>query len=261
MRPSHPLNRRRCRAASTRSTAWRSGSAPTTSSASPNDHRRSPSTCDLPPGSDVGALTLTCLEKQQENGAGSRRCSTAGRRQPTGLPAAPVQLLEELSYAYEVSSASGQRRRSGSSRSSSSRRQARRGEGRLEVRRATGTLDIRVRFADGESVNCEVEVRSRKLDYLTEYRAMLLRIARESAELVQSAFAPARCRRSVPQTMHDPATIYQRFAFVQALLGLPRHSERAAARSTPTSYRIRRAAPHDRSCPSRRERALRSRGR
>lgn len=92
--------------------------------------------------------------------------------------------------------------------------------GRLRPRRSTGTVSIQARAPDGLLLGTsEVEVRSRKLNYLSEYRWMLQRIADESAEAVQSQFAASKLGAFRPHSIGDSETLYQRFAFIQSLLG------------------------------------------
>lgn len=132
--------------------------------------------------------------------------------------AAPIQLLEEISYDYEVTLtevASSVAELEPSELFSSSDSLAR---GRLSVGRSTGTVQIRVESSTGKLGYADVEVRSRKLDYESEYRYMLLRIAQEAAELVQDAFAASVLRGFEPDAKGDAESLYQRFAFLQALL-------------------------------------------
>ncbi len=65
---------------------------------------------------------------------------------------------------------------------------------------------------------CDVEVRSRKLNYESEYRGMLLRLAEEGAELVQSSFAASSLPTFAPDKDTPADTLYQRFAFVQSFI-------------------------------------------
>src|SRR4051812_38192800 len=130
-------------------------------------------------GREIGNLTIACLrgrERWRDIDA-----LVDFRNTPDDVyPAAPVQLLEETSYAYAVASTAG-RQVDGLEPSDvfTSTRDA--AHGRLDAQRATGTMTITVFFSDGTSGQCDVEIRSRKLNYETEYRSMLLRIAREAA--------------------------------------------------------------------------------
>lgn len=93
-------------------------------------------------------------------------------------------------------------------------------EGRLRTGTSTGIVEIRALSLAGEELGRgEIEVRSRKLNYLSEYRFMLQRIADEAAELVQLQFAPSLLRAFRPEGVGDAQTLYQRFAFVEAFVG------------------------------------------
>lgn len=89
--------------------------------------------------------------------------------------------------------------------------------GRLRPGLFTGMLPIQVEFADGAVAHLRVEVRSRKLDYLRDYRWMLRDIAGTAAELAMRQFAPSE-QRFTTDASRDPATLYQRFAFLRATL-------------------------------------------
>lgn len=135
-----------------------------------------------------------------------------------GLSVASVQLLEETEYAYEVSGVIGpvviepEEMFSASDDTGMS--------GRLRTERRTGTVVAAVTAAsDSVSRRCELEVRSRKLEYLSEYRWMLQRIADEAAEAVQSQFAASSLTAFQPSSRGLAETVYQRFAFIQSLLG------------------------------------------
>lgn len=135
-----------------------------------------------------------------------------------GIACGRLQLLEEAEYTYEVvgcstevvlepvevfnpSNASGH-------------------TGRLRPGRATGTITVVARSTTGTLLGTgNVEVRSRKLNYLSEYRWMLQRIADEAAEAAQSHFAPSALPAFSPSTEGHAETLYQRFSFVRALLG------------------------------------------
>lgn len=89
--------------------------------------------------------------------------------------------------------------------------------GRLRPKLYTGTLPIRVLSNGREVTRLRVEVRSRKLDYLKQYRWMLRDLAEDSAELVMARFGPAE-QRFAPNYRVETRTAYQRFAFLQALI-------------------------------------------
>ena len=167
-------------------------------------------------GRERGTLRISCLfGKRAWNGIPAlvdlRAVSDAPRVD------APVQLLEEMSYGYDVAvdDDSSIVEIQPAELFTFTRDRA---SGRLEAKRATGTVAIAVTFSSGGVATCELEIRSRKIDYETDYRSMLCRIAREAAELVQSSFAASSLRGFRPDAQADPRTLYQRFAFMQALL-------------------------------------------
>ncbi len=92
--------------------------------------------------------------------------------------------------------------------------------GRLRPGRAVGTMEIVALLDDDEEATAIVEVTSSKLGYDDEYQSMLMRIAEEGAEIVQSSFAPSAVHLE-PDGSQAPETIYQRFAFLQSLLKSP----------------------------------------
>jgi predicted component of viral defense system (DUF524 family) len=91
--------------------------------------------------------------------------------------------------------------------------------GRFRPGRHTGTIDIRILDSMDQLIGqCEIEVRARKLHYLSEYRWMLGRISEEAAELVMQRFGAAGQTFLPDSSNVDSQTIYQRFAFLASLL-------------------------------------------
>jgi len=90
--------------------------------------------------------------------------------------------------------------------------------GRLRPREHTGTIVIEVRIDGREIGSCRIEVRSRKLGYLNDYRWMLSGLANEATEILMQRFSPAQLQRFVPELGRDARVLYQRFAFLQSLL-------------------------------------------
>jgi predicted component of viral defense system (DUF524 family) len=90
-------------------------------------------------------------------------------------------------------------------------------KGRLRPGLGTGTLQVALRSGDTELGKLEVEVRARKLNYRSEYRWMLRDIADQMTELVMDRFAPTATAFTLDET-RDAVTLYQRFAFLRALL-------------------------------------------
>jgi len=90
-------------------------------------------------------------------------------------------------------------------------------KGRLRPGLATGLLTVRLRSGEAEVAQLDLEVRSRKLSYLTEYRWMLRDIADQMTELIMERFA-ASGTTFAPRADADAVTLYQRFAFLRSLL-------------------------------------------
>lgn len=168
-------------------------------------------------GATIGSITISCLPNSRVWGDANLPTLLDLRGEPTqDLAPAPVQLLEEVEYRFEVvcdGAIADVEPKELCSISDESNR-----NGRLKVGRATGSVRIQVTVESGRTGACELEVRSRKLSYESEYRDMLTRIASESAELAQSSFAPSALRRFEPSTEANAQTLYQRFAFLQALV-------------------------------------------
>ncbi len=89
--------------------------------------------------------------------------------------------------------------------------------GRFRPGLHTGTVPVKVFGARGLVGAFEVEVRSRKLDYLKHYRWMLRDLAEGLAEIVMERFAASEQRFRMDDE-RDARTLYQRFALLQSLL-------------------------------------------
>jgi uncharacterized protein len=88
--------------------------------------------------------------------------------------------------------------------------------GRLRPGLATGTVRVSLRAGPLSIGQLELEVRSRKLTYQSEYRWMLRDIAERMTELVINRFAASNAHFELDDT-RDAVTLYQRFAFLRAL--------------------------------------------
>ncbi|MDN7645820.1 DUF2357 domain-containing protein [Burkholderia cenocepacia] len=88
--------------------------------------------------------------------------------------------------------------------------------GRLRPGLATGTIRVVLRTDISTLGQLELEVRSRKLSYLSEYRWMLRDIAERMTELVMDRFAVSDASFELDDT-RDAVTLYQRFTFLRAL--------------------------------------------
>jgi len=88
--------------------------------------------------------------------------------------------------------------------------------GRLRPGLATGTIRVVLRAGASTLGQLELDVRSRKLSYLSEYRWMLRDIAERMTELVMERFAISNARFELDDA-RDAVTLYQRFTFLRAL--------------------------------------------
>ena len=88
--------------------------------------------------------------------------------------------------------------------------------GRLRTGMYVGRLPVG--FLVGTN-RCEIafEVRSRKLDYMTQYRWMLRDISEGFTEAIMERFAATQQRFGIDESA-NARTLYQRFAFLQSLL-------------------------------------------
>lgn len=130
--------------------------------------------------------------------------------------AARVQLLEGVEYGYEWDWISDFERIECEPAEIFFPDDQTRIRGRLRPGLNTGSLDVRI-FRDGVELGAlELEVRSRKLDYLSEYRWMLRDIATQVAEFVMQRFGASSLTFS-PDSNRDAVTLYQRFAFLKAM--------------------------------------------
>lgn len=91
--------------------------------------------------------------------------------------------------------------------------------GRLRTGSYVGVLPIEVAM-NGAQHRSVVEVQSRKLGYVDEYRWMLRDLADEATSLVLERFAPTRQRLSEDWT-RGPRSAYERFVHLQALFADP----------------------------------------
>lgn len=89
--------------------------------------------------------------------------------------------------------------------------------GRLRPGQYTGTVEVTI-LVDGQELGTtSFDVRSRKVDYMTQYRWMLRDIAEAMTELIMESFAPSQQRFAVDEA-RDAATVYQRFAFLRSIV-------------------------------------------
>ncbi|MEQ8978005.1 MAG: DUF2357 domain-containing protein [Deltaproteobacteria bacterium] len=157
---------------------------------------------------------------------GSLRISVLGRdRNPTVPPLLdlradppttlePVQLVEGVEYRYEVD-LPGPVRIEPDDLISADDASGR--TGRLRPREHTGRLPIGIVVGGRRLDEVAVEVRSKKLGYLDDYRNMLEDIANVATELVLRRFAATE-QRLRPDTLGDPHGLHAQFRLVRAML-------------------------------------------
>lgn len=167
-------------------------------------------------GVERGTLTISCLP----SGSMWRTIPTLETASQAGVETSGVEvrLLEESSYRYEVHLNDDSRVIALEPQELFSPNTDELSDGRIHTRRLTGTVQVVLTTTSGARCQCEIEVRSHKLNYETEYRNMMLRLAEEGAELLQSSFAAGSFGGFNPDQEHDSKTLYQRFAFLQSLL-------------------------------------------
>ena len=138
----------------------------------------------------------------------------------------PVRLLEDSEYVYEVR---------GIAHSDAIQLEPaelffpdpdQTARGRLRTGSYVGVLPIEV-AASGTRHRSLVEVQSRKLGYLDEYRWMVRDLNDEAASLVLERFAPTRQRLTEDWT-RKPRSAYERFIHLQALFADPRFEQAVA---------------------------------
>lgn len=91
--------------------------------------------------------------------------------------------------------------------------------GRLRTGSYVGVLPIEV-ASNGTRYRSVVEVQSRKLGYVDEYRWMVRDLNDEAASLVLERFAPTR-QRLIDDWTREPKSAYERFIHLQALFADP----------------------------------------
>ena len=130
----------------------------------------------------------------------------------------PIQLLESCEYHYEFISLEGDLGNITTSHPEVFETDTKDGHsGRVRPGLYTGTLPVKVYLEGSELGSFSVEVRSRKLGYLDEYRWMVRDLAEQMSEVVMNRFAPAVQQFSLDNT-RDAHTLYQRFAFLKSLI-------------------------------------------
>ncbi len=174
-------------------------------------------------GSVLCTLTVYAQGNGKAQPSGAEPLLTISNAQARADGEGQVQLLEGLRYEYELSEphlrlALAQHYSDTQGIVLQSRVKDRMQCGVLNPGLATGRLPLVVTDAGGaELARCDLEVRSRKLNYKADYQQMLEDITAHCVDLLQEMKAPSLFNAE-PDPGHDPATLAQRFAFVRALL-------------------------------------------
>lgn len=166
-------------------------------------------------GGAVGTIHIACLGEGLEWRPGIPFLVDVGAT--AGSPGSDVQLLEESEYRYWIEGfgdgpvvVEPSEIFSWDSDSCTS--------GRLKPGRFVGAVVVTVRNEElSGSGSTTFEVRSRKLDYLSDFQWMLNRIASEATDLLLSHFAPATVSLR-PDGEATATSLYSRFALLRSLL-------------------------------------------
>jgi uncharacterized protein len=129
----------------------------------------------------------------------------------------PVQLLESAEYRYQFIL------KEGSARITTDRPEIFQPDdelgyaGRLRPGLHVGRLPVRLLVTDIELTEFAFEVRSKKLDYESQYQWMLRDIANFVTEAIMERFAATEDQFAIEESS-DPKTLYEKFAFLKSLL-------------------------------------------
>jgi predicted component of viral defense system (DUF524 family) len=172
-----------------------------------------------PPGGG-GRIRLSLLPPWRED---SGRLLDLRNEEPSdGL--LPVRLVEDSEYVYSVEALEslGVIRLQPSEMFSPDDSTGTRG--RLRTGSYVGVLPVEVQVAGQPIGRIRLEVRSRKLSYLDEYRYMLRDLSNEALALILERFAPTMQRLS-DDWKASARTTYERFLHIQSVLADPGFTE------------------------------------
>ncbi|MFO0606372.1 MAG: DUF2357 domain-containing protein [Polyangiales bacterium] len=174
-------------------------------------HRAPPLRVRLEGAGAEATLVVALLPKHRSTGRALREVTEEEARR-CGTERA--QLLEAVEYRYAVEGLDGDVTCGPEAVFTPDDEGGR--TGRLRPGLHVGRMELTVRC--GERVlRGAVEVQSRKVDYLRDYRAMLRDLAAVMTEVVMQGFA-ASALRFASDTARDAPTLYQRFALLRSLL-------------------------------------------
>ncbi len=173
-------------------------------------------------GNAIGQLVLVPMGKA-DFGKGLEALVQLPAAQAAAQGEAELQVLEGARYEYELTQKTWQLLPTSWGASTDvvlqSKLPARQHCGVLNPGLATGTLNLTVQDSNGQPVGtARIEVRSRKLDYRTDYQLMLNDIIKHCVGLLQD-WQGASDFKATPNG--DETTLGQQFAFVRALLNTP----------------------------------------
>ena len=168
-----------------------------------------------PPGTG-GRIRLSLLPAERED---SGRLLDLRDEEP-GDGLLPVRLVEDSEYVYvvDVVDSAGMVRLQPTEMFSADDSSGTRG--RLRTGSYVGVLPVEVEVAGQKLGRIRLEIRSRKLNYLDEYRYMLGDLSNEAVALVLERFAPTLQRFS-DDWKAGASTTYERFLHIQSVLADP----------------------------------------
>lgn len=135
-----------------------------------------------------------------------------------GKDAPPIKLLEGYEYRYEFVIPGSEGVTVATDRPEVFQADSTSGRtGRVRPSLYTGALPVTVFRGEKEAGSFVLEVRSRKLNYRSEYQWMLRDLAAYMTEVVMDRFAVAEQTFTVDDA-RDAVTLYERFAFLKGLI-------------------------------------------
>jgi uncharacterized protein len=164
---------------------------------------------------EAPVLRVYRLPKRRDPQIPELWAATTAVRTESGVPA--FEVVEGNEYRFEWISAAGERSFITEPQELFEADDPTGRTGRLRPRLSTGTVDASLFVGRERLVTFSFEVRSRKLDYKSEYRWMLRDVAEHMTELVMQRFAASRMAFEVDER-RDAATLYEQFEFLRAAL-------------------------------------------
>jgi predicted component of viral defense system (DUF524 family) len=135
-------------------------------------------------------------------------------------PLERIQLLEDWEYYYEIEAIPGAKNFKTDRAEIFFPDSEGSEHGRLRPGSRAGLLSVAIKSDGLQLGTASMEIRSRKLDYLSHYRWMLRDLAKAAGNIVMERFAAVQ-QRFNPNESLEPQTAYERFALVQGLLLSP----------------------------------------